>query len=149
VVEEPGRRIVAQELERDGAALPWVDSAGFARRAIQVSLEDGVLAERRSGLVFFDRGLVDAAAALEHSTGEPAVDRLCRAHRYHRCVFLAPPWPEIHVTDRERRHGFAEAVAEHDRLREVYPALGYDVRVLPKVAVERRADFVLETLRSG
>jgi predicted ATPase len=53
------------------------------------------------------------------------------------------------VTDRERRHGFAEAVAEHDRLREVYPALGYDVRVLPKVAVERRADFVLETLRSG
>ena len=40
VVEEPGRRIVQQELQGGGAALPWVDPVAFARRAIAMSLED-------------------------------------------------------------------------------------------------------------
>ena len=38
------------------------------------------------------------------------------ALRYHRRVFIAPPWPEIYVNDPERRHGFDDAVLEHDRL---------------------------------
>src|SRR5215475_13662756 len=32
--------------------------------------------------------------------------------------------PEIYTLDQERRHDFAEAVAEYDRLIAVYPALG-------------------------
>ncbi|WP_342236107.1 AAA family ATPase, partial [Inquilinus sp. OTU3971] len=32
VVEEPGRRIVKQERETGGRALPWVDGTAFARR---------------------------------------------------------------------------------------------------------------------
>ncbi|AGS22261.1 P-loop NTPase domain-containing protein [Rhizobium etli bv. mimosae str. Mim1] len=36
--EEPGRRIVKQELEGDGTALPWVDMAAFARRAIEMAI---------------------------------------------------------------------------------------------------------------
>jgi len=71
---------------------------------------------------------------------------LAQAHRYHRRVFLAPPWPEIYVTDPERRHGFDQAIAEYRRLLVVYPALGYEVIVLPKVNVAARADFVLHTL---
>src|SRR5262245_63699753 len=39
-VAEPGRRIVAEELQRGGTALPWADAAAFARRAIEVSLAD-------------------------------------------------------------------------------------------------------------
>jgi predicted ATPase len=34
------------------------------------------------------------------------------SHRYHRCVFIAQPWPEIHVTDQERRHDFKNAMAD-------------------------------------
>ena len=94
VVEEPGRRIVAEELAGDGAALPWIDPAAFARRAIALALADHAAAPSE-GWVFFDRGLIDAAVALEHLTGEPAVETLCRLHRYHRRVFVAPPWPEI------------------------------------------------------
>lgn len=146
VVDEPGRRIVAQELEDGGSALPWVDAAAFARRAMEMSLADLAAAARSPGPVFFDRGLVDAAAALQHLTGEPAVEALCRAHRFNRHVFLAPPWPEIYVTDRERRQGLAEAIAEYDRLRTVYPSLGYEVRILPKASVKDRADIVLATL---
>jgi len=110
-----------------------------------MALEDRAAAPA-DGWVFFDRGLVDAVVALEHLTGERSVEALGRAHRYHRRVFLAPPWPEIHVVDRERRHGLDEAVAEYERLQMAYPALGYDVLVLPKASVAERADFVLGAL---
>ena len=146
-VEEPGRRIVRQELAVDGGALPWINGAAFARRAIELAIADRrAAADRPAGWVFFDRGLVDAAAALHHLTGEPSLDTLGQAYRYHRRVFLAPPWPEIYVTDAERRHGFDQAIAEYHRLIVVYPSLGYEVILLPKVSVAPRADFVLHTL---
>ena len=126
---------------------PWVNGAGFARRAIGLAVADRrAAADRPAGWVFFDRGLVDAAAALQHLTGEPTLEALRQAHRYHRRVFLAPPWPEIYVTDPERRHGFDAAIAEYHRLLVVYPSLGYEVILLPKVSVAARADFVLHTL---
>jgi predicted ATPase len=146
VVEEPGRRIVKQELQAEGSALPWVDAAAFARRAVAMALRDWQSARAREGWVFFDRGLVDAAAGLQHVTGEPVLELLGRSHRYHRRVFLTPPWPEIFVTDPERRHGLDAAVAEYARLLETYASLGYEVLVLPKVGVAERADFILTAL---
>jgi predicted ATPase len=149
VVEEPGRRIVIEEMNAKGAALPWVDAAAFARRAITMALANLTSAAASSGWVFFDRSLVDAAAALQDLTGEPVLAALGRTHRYHRHVFLAPPWTEIYATDLERRHSLEAAVAEYFRLREVYPvypSLGYQVSILPKIGVAERADFVLSTL---
>jgi predicted ATPase len=146
VVEEPGRRIVKEELQGDGKALPWRDAVAFARRAVAMSLADLDGAQAQPGLVFFDRGLVDAACALEHLTGEPASTVHGGRLRYHPMVFLAPPWPEIFVADPERRHGFDEALAEYERLERAYPALGYEVVILPKVGVAERAAFVLARL---
>lgn len=147
VVEEPGRRIVQEELAGNGAALPWVDAAAFARRAIAMALADRErAAAQQGGWVFFDRGLIDAAAALEHITVEPALERIGQPHRYHRRVFLTPPWPEIYATDAERRHDLDAALAEYERLLRVYPALGYEVVILPKIGVSERADFILHAL---
>ena len=146
-VEEPGRRIARQELVGDGSALPWVNKAAFARRAIELAIADRrAAADRPAGWVFFDRGLVDAAAALQDLTGEPRLDTLGPAHRYHRRAFLAPLWPEIYVTDPDRRHGLDEAIAEYRRLLIVYPSLSYEVILLPKVSVATRVDFVLHAL---
>ena len=145
-VEEPGRRIVKQEMLGKGLALPWADEIAFARRAIALALADRATANGESGWVFFDRGLIDAAAALQHLTGEPALATLAPAHRYHPRVFLAPPWPEIHVTDTERRHDLGAATAEYQRLLDVYPSLGYRVTILPKASVAERAEFVLHSL---
>ena len=92
--------------------------------------------------------MIDAASALQHLTGEPAVDELRHAHRNNRHVFLTPPWPEIYEIDQERRHGFAEAVAEYDRLCEVYPSLDYEISILPKINVKVRADLSLATLQA-
>ncbi len=146
VVEEPGRRIIAQETASGGSALPWIDMAAFARRAIDMAREDREAAARTDGWVFFDRGLIDAAAALEHATGEAVLQDLARRHRYNRQVFLTPPWPEIFRTDEDRRHDIEAAIDEYDRLLAVYPALGYQPVILPKLSVENRADFLLDTL---
>ena len=148
VVDEPGRRIVKEELARGGSALPWVDGVAFARRAMAIALADRAAAGSLDGWVFFDRGLIDAAAALGHMTGKPVLTALGQANRYHRRVFLAPPWPEIYETDSERRHGLDLALAEYSRLVKTYPSLGYEVLILPKVEVSERADFILNTLEA-
>lgn len=96
--------------------------------------------------MFFDRGLIDAASALEQLGGRRVLKQLNDLHPYHRRVFLAPPWREIYVTDPERRHGFEAGLGEYERLERELPTLGYDVFVLPKASVSTRADFVLETL---
>ncbi|MBB3595011.1 putative ATPase [Rhizobium sp. BK529] len=146
VTEEPGRRIVKQQLESAGDALPWVNMAGFAQRAIGMAVQDLQNAQKQSRLTFFDRGLIDAVAALHHATGEAISNDLVAQNRYHDEVFMTPPWPEIYHADAERRLKIEDAIAEYERLRQVFPALGYRVRVLPKLAVEQRADFVLRHL---
>ncbi len=146
VVEEPGRRIVRQELESNGNALPWTDMAAFARRAIAMATKDHAAAASQPGWTFFDRGLVDAVSGLHHATGEPLPTALIAANRYHPRVFLAPPWPEIFATDPERRHGLDDAVAEYDRLAMLLPTLGYEAVVLPRAPVRDRADFILQHL---
>jgi predicted ATPase len=147
VVEEPGRRIVQEEIGGEGSALPWVDTAAFLRRAIAMSLADRVSARALEGWVFFDRGLIDAAAGLQYLTGEAVLEPLSQTHRYHHRVFLAPPWPEIYLTDPERRHGLDSAIAEYLRLVEIYPSLGYEVSILPKIGAAERADFIVEALK--
>jgi predicted ATPase len=146
-VDEPGRRIVQEELKTGGSALPWADAKAFLRRAIDTAIADLEAAKVKSGWVFFDRGLVDAASALEHVTGQPMLEALGRSYRYHPTVFLAPPSPEIYVNDPERKHGFDAATAEFERLEQAYPMLGYRVILLPKLSVGERADFVLAHLQ--
>lgn len=77
-VEEPGRRIVIEEIRDGGNALPWIDLEAFARRAIAVALEDRQHAPEH-GTVFFDRGLIDAASALREVSGDPSSKR-CNAN---------------------------------------------------------------------
>ena len=148
-VPEPGRRIVQEELAADGKALPWVDLAAFGRRALAMASQDLELAKGRSGWVFFDRGVVDAASALSAAEAKPVEALLPPASPYHETVFIAPPWAEIYRPDSERRHGFAEALEEYVRLTRVYPAYGHKLIELPKVSVARRADFVLTCLGSA
>lgn len=145
IVEEPGRRIVELELACRGSALPWVDGIAFAHRAIDVALTDRAAVEHLSGWVFFDRSAIDAVVALDHLS-EGRGRYAGTLPRYHDTVFLTPPWPEIYVNDRERRHGFDDAVAEYQRLLVAYPAHGYRVSVLARMTVGKRADAILTAL---
>ena len=145
IVEEPGRRIVIEETRNNGTALPWIDIEAFALRAIAVALEDRQKAPPE-GLVFFDRGLIDAASALRHASGDAFIDTLRHARRYNRLVFLTPPWPEIYRGDDERKHDFDAAVEEYERLLADYARLDYETMIVPKAPVSERAEVVLERL---
>lgn len=146
IVQEPGRRIVTEQLASGGEALPWRNAEAFATRAVETSLADLDRASHTAGWIFFDRGLVDAVAALSHLTGVPVSHILGVQLSYHRQVFMTPPWPEIYVNDSERRHRLDDAIEEYERLVWVYPSLGYELTTLPKTSVEERADFMLEML---
>lgn len=141
VVHEPGRRIIADVRAGRGGALPWADPAAFARCAIAMSVADH---EAAHGLTFFDRGVVDAAVALQAAAGESAGAEVARC-RYDR-LFLAPPWPEIYETDADRRHGLDKALSDYDRVAAAWRDARYDALILPRVTVAARADFVLDTL---
>ncbi len=145
-VEEPGRRIVAEEQACGGTALPWVDVEAFLGLALDVSRQDLAKAEANDGWTFFDRGLVDAASALAQVTGTPLSSHLSAQLAYYPMVFLTPPWPEIYVTDSQRQHPLSEAIQEYERLLNDFPLLGYQVIGIPKTAVQDRADFVLHQL---
>lgn len=146
VIPEPGRRIVAQELAGTGAALPWVNAEAFARRAVALSLADYKAAQALPGRVFFDRGLGDALAALDHATGQVGTDTAAVRTLFDPRVFMLPPWPEIFVHDAERQGGWDEAVAEYERLCAFYPRLGFAVVTVPKMPVPGRVDRILAHL---
>ena len=143
VVAEPGRRIIAEEREGDGSALPWIDAPAFGRRALAMSVADHA---RAQGLTFFDRGVVDAAVAIRASGGDDPAAAVA-AHRYD-WLFLAPPWPEIYENDADRRHSLETALRDYERVRQAYRDAGYDPILLPRDTVAARADFVLATVRA-
>ncbi|OQW47846.1 MAG: hypothetical protein A4S16_07510 [Proteobacteria bacterium SG_bin6] len=147
VVREPGRRLIAAHRASEGreGALPWVDLPKFLQAAMVMAQADLATAptDRR---VFFDRGLIDAACGWDALTGDVTVAGSVRAHRFHRQVFLAPPWREIYATDPDRPHDFAAAVAEYDRLHACYARLGFELVLLPKLPVADRVALVLATL---
>ncbi|HET6235281.1 MAG TPA: AAA family ATPase [Acetobacteraceae bacterium] len=147
VVEEPGRRIIAEASAGDEAILPWVNPEAFARRAIELSLDDRNGARNAAGWVFFDRGLIDAAAALQYVTGQPALTGYGLSQSYNRHVFMIPPWPEIYRKDEQRRHNLDDAIAEYRRLLKAFSELKYEPIILPKVDVHQRADVILERLK--
>ncbi len=138
VVEEPGRRIIAEARRAgDDRTLLWVDVAAFARRALEMAVADF---EGAKGLTFFDRGIVDAAVAIAAAGGNPPTGLVTRL-RYDR-LFLVPPWPEIYENDEDRRHGLETALSDHQRVERAYIDAGYDAVYLPRDTVRARADFI-------
>ena len=97
--EKTARHILSFPSEAERAA---------SARALQTALADRAAASALDGWVFFDRGLIDAAANLQFVTGEPVLATLGQSHRYHRRVFLTPPRPEIYSTDPERPYSLKE-----------------------------------------
>ena len=146
-VEEPGRRVVEEQLKVKGTALPWLDLKAFLRRVLAMAERDYAAALEKPGTSIFDRSLIDAASGLRQLGDDHWYERLRTEFRYARIVFLTPPWPEIYVTDNERRHGFQDAVEEYERLRRDYDDLGYDVFILPRTDVDHRVEFILNTLQ--
>jgi predicted ATPase len=111
-----------------------------------MSRSDLVSAEHVRGTIFFDRGLIDAAVALQFTCDISLEETIGSTRPYNKTVFLAPPWPEIYQNDEDRRHDLETAMDEYDRLAEALNTLNYKILLLPKVSIEDRVEFVLDRL---
>jgi predicted ATPase len=145
---EAGRSIIQDQVAIGGRALPWVDPALFAEMMLCWELCSYQTAQRESGLVFFDRGVPDVLGYLR-LLDLPVPEHMQKAastFRYNRRVFIAPPWQEIYRVDRERKQDFEESVRTYQTMAATYTALGYDLVEIPRVSVDERVLFTLESV---
>ncbi|WP_431135360.1 AAA family ATPase [Psychroserpens mesophilus] len=98
-------------------------------------------------LVFLDRGLPDVLAYMDYANSDYPkhfVD-ICKTHVYDK-VFVLAPWQEIFVSDSERYENFDQAVKIHHALLDTYVRFGYELIDVPFDSIEKRADFIIDTL---
>jgi predicted ATPase len=142
---EAGRGVIQDQVTIDGPALPWRDPAAFAELMLAWEMRSYRMAEQQTGPVFFDRGVPDVIGYLRlMRLPVPAhIERAAEVFRYHRQVFIAPPWREIFTQDAERRQDFAEAERTCVALTETYKQFGYELVTIPRVPVVERVKLVV------
>ena len=145
---EAGRAIIQDQVAIGGEALPWSDRRAFAELMLSWEMRSYRDALELSGPVIFDRGVPDVLGYLRLcNLPIPAhIEKAAQVFRYHRRVFIAPPWREIFAHDTERKQSFEEAVATYEAMKETYSALGYTLIPLPLGSVEERVQFVLAAI---
>lgn len=100
-------------------------------------------------ICFFDRGILDTICYMAmESLNIPDIflqsEQECR---YNRKVFILPPWPEIYITDGERKQTWDEAVNTFYWMMQTYSLFGYETIEVPKGNVEMRKKFILDEIK--
>ena len=148
VAPEPGRQIVKDELARGGDGLPWANQQRFIDLCAERTIRDFDAHAGTGRRAFFDRSFVDVASAVAQTglLAPAGLDAALRSKRYAPFVFMSAPWEALFANDEERRHTFADSVAEYERLVPAYASLGYEIVHLPQASVPDRVAFVLGTV---
>jgi predicted ATPase len=71
---------------------------------------------------------------------------LLDTYRYHRDVFVFPPWAGIYRTDTERDQTFEEAIQVHHRICGWYSHCRYRLIQVPYGSVAERCDYIVAHL---
>ena len=102
---------------------------------------------QKKQLSFFDRGIPDVLAYMDFFNQEydSIFTNACKQHIY-TTLFLLPPWKNIYKRDNERFETFEEAEKIHEHLVSTYKEFGYNVIEVPFGTIEKRTNFILETL---
>ncbi|MCB0426132.1 MAG: ATP-binding protein [Mangrovimonas sp.] len=101
-----------------------------------------------SNLVFLDRGIPDVLAYMDF-IGDDYPENFthsCKTHLYSQ-VFILAPWQEIYQSDNERYENFDQAVEIHHHLIKTYQHYNYELYDVPFGSIEKRVDFILNTLK--
>ena len=129
---EPGRQIVK---EQTAIGRPNIldHPVLFGELCIARTLNRMIEAADAPGPIFFDRTHIDP---LSYYTDRPAEEpphwrRAAEVFRFHPIAFFVPPWPEIFRQDTERRHTFADGLAEYPLLLRNYHRFGYRPVIVP------------------
>src|ERR1700760_2594979 len=131
-VPEVARRIIQEQVQSGGNALPWHDTTAYINLMLEGSINSFLEYQHSTRPTFFDRGLPDTLgyAQIIKLADQRAIEEACSLHRYAK-VFLAPPWRAIYTTDTERKQTFEEALYNFDQATNAYTRCGYEPILLP------------------
>lgn len=147
-VDEVARQIIRNQIEIGGDAIHTKDQIKFRDLMLAESIRTyGEILDH--GPVFFDRGIPDLLGycRLIKCDVPDQVRNAIERYHYNQLVFIAPPWEEIYQHDAERKQDWAEAVATYQNISDGYVEAGYALIELPKVSVDDRVEFVLQSIR--
>lgn len=152
VIPEIARKLIKEQQEIDGDALPWKNKKRYMELMFQRSVESyETTLKECSGTqpVFFDRGFLDSLcyASLEGIPIEQEMKTLAETKRYHSEVFILPPWKDIYQTDAQRKQDWNEAVFTYNKMIQTYRGYQYDLIEVPRASVEERVDFILDHIK--
>jgi predicted ATPase len=145
-IDEPARRVLAEQRASGGIGTPDRDPARFVELLLEAAVADHERA-LGGGPTLFDRGIPDCLAYAIHLGVDPdpsigASDR----YRYHGEVLILEPWEEIYVTDDERTMSFADTVGFHTVLEDAFDRSGYRRVTVPRGSAGDRAAFVKDRM---
>lgn len=143
--EETGRKVIKEQIDQKGSALPWENQESFRDLMLKQEITSYKLHQNDSGLVFFDRGIIDVLgySQLEKLGISDELMESCKHFRYNPSVFIFPPWETIFTCDSERKQDFATAVATHRAMVKAYAHYGYNPIEVPKCSEGERVEFIL------
>jgi predicted ATPase len=148
---EAGRGIIEDQVTIGGPVVPWQDPSIFAEMMLSWEMRSYHAARKRTGIVFFDRGVPDVLGYYR-VMGLPVPKHVVKAvaeFRYNHRVFIAPPWHEIFEGDRTRTHSFGKTMRTYEAMIETYTECGYELIELPRLTVDQRVRFVIDNMVTG
>jgi len=147
--EEVGRKVIQTQVEQKGDALPWANKEAFRDLMLKSEIGSYLQYQSQSGLVFFDRGIVDILgySNLEQIQLSDEQLSVMPNFKYHSKVFIFPPWKEIFTNDSERKQDFAIAIETYKEMVTVYEKSGYELIEIPFASVDERVDFILANIK--
>jgi predicted ATPase len=143
-------RAIIQDRRRRGLS-PRPNAYEFAQEVLRMDVGNYARHAATSGLVFFDRSVLDALGMLNQVApiSESELRAWLSRYQYSSKVFVFPPWEAIYANDAERDHTFEHVEAVHRGVQEWYRRCQYGALEVPKVPVSERCAYVLQVLESG
>jgi len=150
IAQEVGRKVIQAQVKSQGRALPWYDKTAFRDKMVLEEIKNYQKFVNTT-ITFYDRSIIDSYgySKLENIPISKLLLIKCRDLRYHRKVFIFPPWNEIYENDIDRKQDFNEAVATYHEMVSAYNKFGYDLIEVPKVSIKERAEFIVNKLNNG
>jgi predicted ATPase len=98
--------------------------------------------------VFFDRGLHDVVAYLDHQ-GNPADEMSIEIQKYpYDLAILLPPWKDIYENDEHRMESFEESVSVFESIKKTYEKFSIPIVEIPFNTPNSRIMSILKILKN-
>ena len=116
-------------------------SAKLLERRIKQFNDAKRIKKAKNNLVFYDRGIQEIFGYLKAIGLEKSSWNKKMTHYRYDIVFIASPWQEIYINDKERFETFEEAKIYYSFIKDSYEII-HELIEIPKIDIEPRIDFI-------